>query len=102
MNYIGAFVQELSSGRGYKAYAWGQPESHIMDWNGCNYRRTTLPNQPLFGFKTIEEAITFVLKRYDTERDLKIYIEKKTGDGTFLTDEMITDSTDIRWKKNAK
>lgn len=31
MQYIGAFVQILSSKRGYKAYLWGQPDMHITN-----------------------------------------------------------------------
>lgn len=99
MNYIGAFVRQLPSG-GFKAYLWGQPDMHIMDWNGCNYRRTTIPNQPLFGFKTPEEATAFVLLKYKTEQDLREYA-CKAGDGTFLTDEIAENWINIRWKKSS-
>jgi len=101
MQYIGAFVQMLPSGRGYKAYLWGQPDLHIMDWNGANYRRATIPGQPLFGFQTPEKAINFVLANYQTEADLKKYAEK-CGDGAFLTDEFITDSHEVRWDGKKK
>lgn len=98
MNYIGAFVKQLPSG-GYKAYIWGQPEGHIMDWNGCNYRRATIPDQPLFGFKTKEEARDFVLLEFKTEKELRKYAYKNIGDGSFLTDKSIEDCLDVRWKK---
>lgn len=98
MQYTGVFVQKLPSGRGYKAYVWGQTDMHIMDWNGCNYRRITIPDQPLFGFKTPEEAVEFVLNKYETESDVRKWAAR-AGDGTFLTDEYITNSIDVKWGK---
>ncbi|MGW8178197.1 MAG: hypothetical protein ACWGQW_05430 [bacterium] len=104
MQYIGAFIKMLPSGRGYKAYLWGQPDMHIMDWNGCNHRRFTIPDQPLFGFQTPEKAADFVRAKYPTEDDLKRYADK-CGDGSFLTEEFFADNIEVRWdgkKKAAK
>jgi len=99
MNYIGAFVKQLPSG-GYKAYIWGQPDMHIMDWNGPNYRRKTIPDQPLFGHKTEQETVDFVLSTYPQEVNLREWAQhRRTGDGTSLTNEFFKEVLDIKWKK---
>ena len=43
----------------FKVYAIGQPDYHITDWAGCNFRRAAIAGQPRHGFDTIEEARAF-------------------------------------------
>ena len=107
MQYIGAFIRQLPSG-GFKAYFWGQPDMHIMDWNGANYRYKVVPaaagdnkEQPFFGYKTKEEALQFLIDNYPDERDLGKVAEKE-GDGSFLPDEMCANWIDVNFKPQKK
>jgi hypothetical protein len=45
----------------------GQPDEHMMNWNGCNYRRMALPKELRKKFDTAEEAFAYE-KLVDTER----------------------------------
>jgi hypothetical protein len=46
----------------YRVMIVGQPDAHIMDWRGCNFRRMTLP--------------TPLKKTFDRAADAKAYEEK--------------------------
>lgn len=85
MNPIGIMLATTKSGR-WKAYAWGQPETHIMDWNGSNYRYASIADQPHSGFATQAEADAWVRRRFSTEEDAEKWIRSNTGDGTHLGD----------------
>ena len=100
MNYTGTFIRQLPSG-GYKAYIWGQPNNHIMDWNGANYRQKVIPNQPLFGYKTKEEALQAIIDFNPEERGMEKWAIK-VGDGTFLKEEWARDWLDVDFRTKNK
>ena len=85
MNPIGLLV--LNTPKGYKVYLWGQPDEHIMDWRGCNYRRLSIPadllKQPRGGFPNVADAF-LAFDRAD-ESAIKKWSER-AGDGTHLSD----------------
>ena len=84
MQYSRTVIRKLPSG-GFKLYIWGQPDNHIMDWLGCNYRLLTLPGQPRKGFHASEDALGFLARDYPSEVDVRKWAEH-AGDGSFLTD----------------
>lgn len=78
-------VGKTPSGKGWKIYAWGQPNGHIMDWNGCNYRIATAGyRQPLRGFTVPHAAVDHLRDHQVTEDQLLQTVERT--DGAFLTD----------------
>lgn len=65
MKLLDVIVARTPKG-GYKAYFWGQPDNHLMDWLGCNYRIISVPGQPLRGFATEAGAAAFARKAFPT------------------------------------
>jgi len=84
-------IRRLPSG-GYKGYIWGQPDSHCMDYRGCNYRYKAVNGQPLRGFASHGEAMDFLRKRFATRREVWEWAGR-AGDGSFLTDELYKQAT---------
>jgi hypothetical protein len=37
--------KEEGAGAVYRVYIVGRPDYHMMDWNGCNFRRLALPKE---------------------------------------------------------
>lgn len=85
MQDVSLVIGKTSSGK-YKVYVWGQPDWHLMDWRGCNYRYKCVEGQPHYGFETAEGAEQFARKKFKTNNDVKEY-GNGCGDGTFLTEE---------------
>ena len=63
----------------FKAYFWGQADGHVSDWRGCNYRYAPLDGQPLRGFDTSEEAKTYALSQFQTEKQVIEGARRKPG-----------------------
>lgn len=49
MNDIRIALIRLPGG-GHKVFAVGQPNDHLMDWRGCNFRKAPLPGQAVRGY----------------------------------------------------
>lgn len=69
----------------WKAYVWGQPDYHIMDWRGCNYRVYAIHDQPRRGFDSADEAVAWYHQRFPTRDDLERYVRGR-GDGCYMPD----------------
>ncbi len=76
----------LRRSRGYKAFAWGYPDGHTMDWRGCNYHFMPIPHQPHRGWVTLKGAVASVLSQFPTLKTLELWA-RNAGDGSFLPDE---------------
>lgn len=76
----------LKRSRGFKAFAWGNADDHMMDWRGCNYRLKPIPNQPHQGWVLLKDAVTCLLHQFPTRESLEAWAQQ-AGDGGFLTDE---------------
>ncbi len=83
MKYIETQIEETLKGK-FKAYVWGQPDAHLMDWNGCNYRHKPVPGQPLRGYKTVKDVERYI-KAWWTKEKLKEFAIN-CGDGSFLSE----------------
>ena len=83
MNMISVCTVTITKRR-FKVYIWGQPDLHMMDWNGCNYRTMTVKGQPHRGFASREEAEAWALDRFPTDADATVYASEG-GDGTFMS-----------------
>lgn len=90
-------IGKTPSGSGWKAYAHGQPNIHVTDWRGANYRIATVPGQPSRGFKTAEEALSFASTRFASEADFNRWSFR--ADGSFCTDERFQslEMRDTKW-----
>lgn len=78
-------VGKLRSG-GFKVYVWGQPDLHLSNWRGCNFRYKAVDGQPHRGFATLEEAVTFGQSKFSSLTEVRKWA-RSVGDGSFLTDE---------------
>ncbi len=78
------------SGR-FKVYVWGQPNYHIMDWRGCNYRYKAVPGQPHRGWETRKEAEEWARTQFENVAQARGWAYFNAGDGTFMTDDKFAD-----------
>ena len=78
MKLIDAITVERKGG--YGAYLWGQPDDHVMDWNGCNYRSLSLTRKR---FTAREEAEAYILDRFPSWQHASWFAQGK-GDGSFM------------------
>ncbi len=85
MKYIATQTGKTKSGK-FKVYIWGQPDWHISDWTGTNYRLASVKGQPHRGFTTRFEAETFARSKFSTEEAAKSYA-RIIGDGSFLAED---------------
>ena len=76
-------VYPTKRGDGFKVYVQGQPDEHVMDWNGCNYHVLTVRGQPRAGFKTEAEAHAFQ-KAMPEETKEEELTRAAFSSGTFL------------------
>ena len=99
MKYIGTFIGKTPKGK-FKVYIWGQPDYHIMDWSGCNYRYLAVGGQPARGFDTFAQALTAAKKLFHTEARAREYAGNR-GDGTFMSDAKFKsfEMKDVKWSK---
>ena len=91
------------SGNGYKLYFIGQPDLHMTDWAGCNFRTMTVKGQPHRGFKTPEEAFDFLLETFP-DYESALQYAYRNGDGTFLNNDRAKqmDGISIYWNHDEK
>ena len=99
MKFSGILLTPLKSGR-WKAYVYGQPSSHISNWNGCNYRYAAIDGQPHLGFDSSEAASAWVLGRFSSRLDAMRWANHNTADGSFLTDERFGRSQCVSFPPN--
>lgn len=81
MKVVGLVVMKNDNGR-WKAYVWGQPDNHISDWRGTNYRRMAIPGQPQRGYDTEEQATAFVQDRFSLWDEVEEFANRR-GDGSY-------------------
>lgn len=77
------------SGR-FKVYVWGQPNDHISNWSGCNYRWKAVDGQPVRGFATREEAEQWARTRFSSKQEASDWAYR-AGDGTWMSEEKFID-----------
>ena len=96
-----ALVVGKTKSNRFKAYIWEQPDGHVSDWQGCNYRIATVEGQPHKGYETQEQAIEFAKSQFKTKREVVKY-GSCVGNGSFLTDQRFRESqvTDVRLPVN--
>ena len=57
----------------------GQPEEHIMDWNGCNFKYLALPKAMRKLFDTAEQAAAYKKQLNPQLKKLKDYASDFKG-----------------------
>lgn len=78
-------IGKLPTGR-FKVYIWGQPDHHVDDRRGCNYRTKTVSGQPHLGFPTYEVARAWANERFKNQFDFECYA-RDCGNGTHMNDD---------------
>jgi hypothetical protein len=58
--FLTEMVVKTAKGFAWKVMIQGQPDEHMMDWAGTNYRFLVVRGQPRFGFSTEREAFEFL------------------------------------------
>lgn len=69
--YLSVFTNnklQYEEGVTFKVMIVGQPSWHLMDWNGCNFRRLALPKQYRKTFTKEAEAKAYC-KQLETMND---------------------------------
>lgn len=95
-------IGRTPSGSGWKAYAWGQPNGHMQDWRGANYRLAVIPGQPTRGYALAWEAFRFATMCFPTEVDFERWVRKTAG--SFCTDarfRALGKVHDVNWRDGA-
>jgi len=65
---------------GWRAYIYGYPDDHLMDYRGCNYHVKALSRR---AWPTQAAAEQFIRDTYPTRQALDRYAHH-AGDGTFM------------------
>ncbi len=84
----------LKRTRGFKAFAWGRSDDHVMGGRGCNYQFKPIPNQPHQGWVLLKNAVNCLLSQFPTRESLEAWA-RKAGDGQFLTDEVFNKRVNV-------
>lgn len=58
--FLTTMVVKTAKGFAWKAMIQGQPDDHIMDWQGSNYKFLVVKGQPRYGFPTETHAMEFL------------------------------------------
>jgi len=91
MKNLHTIVGRTKSGR-FKVYWFGQPELHISNWRGCNYKFVTAKGQPFRGFEKYQDAVAFEKElREDEER----YEKEKRIASSYSGSSMADERTDL-------
>jgi hypothetical protein len=68
----------------YRVMIVGQPDNHMMNWRGCNYRRMTLPTPLKRTFTTIQEAEAYRKELEAKNEPMLIKFAAVLGDGAWF------------------
>lgn len=71
--FLTTMVVKTTNGFTWKAMIQGQPDEHIMDWRGANYKFLVVRGQPRQGFPTERQAQNFIddpLRYKDLQKEL--------------------------------
>ena len=73
---INTFITTMSiqtkKGFAWKAFVQGQPDEHMMNWNGCNYKFISIRTQPRRGFAYEWEAHEFIGRLLDEFKAMEL------------------------------
>jgi hypothetical protein len=82
--YSGTAIETLPSGM-FKAIVYGSPMYHMMSWSGENIHKLTISDQPLRGYKTAIEALTFIFTKFKSENEVEQWCNSRKMAGKWHT-----------------
>lgn len=80
--YNDCAIEVLPSGR-FKAIVYGVPRYHMMSWAGENIHKLTIDKQPLRGFESARDALSFLFDRFKTEKEAEEWCNSRKQFGTW-------------------